>query len=190
MIWLCRKLAQTRSTSSSAVNWWPLEFCLHRHQVSVNCLHHAWMVLSVGGSFAYFAWNARCTVTTDLLVWYSNTQNDFSPRAAISSLHTFASPSGRNVNYDEKQYLGKNFFCWSFYVYRFRKCLSYGFPIISFCNPRVHYGTPCIFNVFSGSTMILNTREWILEYMFQRKRKLILIINRGFSKTVIALIFW
>ena len=56
----------------------------------------------VGGSFAYFAPNARCTVTTDLLMWYSNTQNDFSPGAAIFSLHTLASPSGRNVNYDEK----------------------------------------------------------------------------------------
>ena len=29
----------------------------------------------VGGSIAYFARNAHCTVTTDLLVWYSNTQN-------------------------------------------------------------------------------------------------------------------
>ena len=46
----------------------------------------------------YFARNARCTVTTDLLVWYSNTQNDFSPGEAIFSLHTLASPSGRNVN--------------------------------------------------------------------------------------------
>ena len=36
-------------------------FCLHRHPVSV-------MILSVGGFFAYFAPNARCTVTTDLLV--------------------------------------------------------------------------------------------------------------------------
>jgi hypothetical protein len=27
----------------------------------------------VGGSSVYFARNARCTVTTDLLVWYSNT---------------------------------------------------------------------------------------------------------------------
>jgi hypothetical protein len=45
------------------------------------CLYHAWMVLSVGGSFAYFAWNARCTVTTDLLVWYSNTQNNSPPRS-------------------------------------------------------------------------------------------------------------
>jgi len=51
----------------------------------------------------YFARNARCTVTRDLLVWYSNTQNDFSPGAAIFSLRTIASPSGRNMNYDEKK---------------------------------------------------------------------------------------
>jgi len=31
----------------------------------------------------YFAWNARRTITTDLLVWYSNIKNDFSPGAAI-----------------------------------------------------------------------------------------------------------
>jgi hypothetical protein len=60
---------------------------LHRHQVSVNCLYHAQMVLSVGVSFTYFARNTLCTVTTDLLAWYSNTQNDFSPGAAIFSLH-------------------------------------------------------------------------------------------------------
>jgi len=42
----------------------------------------------VGGSIAYFARNARCTVTTDLHVWYSNTQNDFYPGAAIFSLHS------------------------------------------------------------------------------------------------------
>jgi hypothetical protein len=29
-----------------------------------------------------------CTVTTDLLMWYSNTQNDFSPGAAIFYLHS------------------------------------------------------------------------------------------------------
>ena len=75
---LCRKLARTRS-SSLAVNGRPLDFCLHRHPISVNCLYHARFVLSVGGSFAYFARNARCTVTTDLLVWYSIAQNDFSP---------------------------------------------------------------------------------------------------------------
>jgi len=64
----------------------------------------------VGGSFAYFGRNARCTVTTDLLVPYSNTQNDFSSGAAIFSLHIHASPSGRNVNYDEKQLTGRGGF--------------------------------------------------------------------------------
>jgi hypothetical protein len=94
----------------------------------------------------YFAWNARCTVTTVLLVWYSNTQNDFSPGAAIFSLYTIASPSGRNMNYDEKQLSGGKKLSCSFYLYRFRKYVSYGFPIIHFCNPGVHYETPCIIN--------------------------------------------
>ena len=120
-------------------------FCLHRHPVSVNCLYHELMVLSVGESFAYFARNTRCTVATDLLVWYSSTQNDFSPEAAIFSLHTLAPPSGINVNCDEKQLTReKKIFTCSFYLYRFRKYVSYGFPIISFCNPGVHYETPCM----------------------------------------------
>ena len=102
------------------------------------------MVLSVGGSFAYFARNARCTVTTDLLVWYSNTQNDFSPGAAIFSQYTIASPSGRNVNYDEKRLTGGKKLSFYFYLYRFHKYMFYGFFIINFCNPRVHYETPCI----------------------------------------------
>jgi hypothetical protein len=60
----------------------------------------------VGGSFAYFTRNARCTVTR-LTLWYSNTQNDFSSGTAIFSIHTLASPSGRNVNYNEKQLTGE-----------------------------------------------------------------------------------
>ena len=32
----------------------------------------------------------------------------------------------------------------SFYLYRFRKYVSYGFPIINFFNPGVHNGTHCI----------------------------------------------
>jgi len=35
---------------------------------------------------------------------------DFSPGAAIFSLHTIASPGGRNVNYNEKQLTGKKIF--------------------------------------------------------------------------------
>ena len=47
----------------------------------------------------------KCTLHSNhrLTVWYSKTQNDFSPGVAILSLLTLASPSGRNVNYDEKQ---------------------------------------------------------------------------------------
>jgi hypothetical protein len=118
-------------------------FCLHRHPVSVNCLYYARMVLSVGESFAYFARNARCTVTTGLKLWYSNTQNYFSPGAAIFSLHALASPIGRNVNCDEKQLTGKKNLSCFFYPYRFRKYVSYGFPTMNFCNPGVHYETPC-----------------------------------------------
>ena len=123
---------------------------LNRHPVPVNCLYHSRVVL--GGSFEYFARNARCTVTTDLLVWYSNTQNDFSPGSAIFSLHTLASPSGRNVNYDEKQLTGEKILSCLFYLYRFCKYVSYGFAIINFCNPGVHYETPCIMLSFNSMT--------------------------------------
>jgi hypothetical protein len=39
---------------------------------------------------------------------------------------------------------GQHFLSCSFYLYRFRKYVSYGFPIINFCNPGIHYETPCI----------------------------------------------
>jgi hypothetical protein len=74
----------------------------------------------------------KVRVTIDLLVWYFNTQNDFSPGAAIFSLHTLASPSDRNVNYDKNQLTGKKCLI-SFYLCRFGKYVSYGSPIIKFC---------------------------------------------------------
>jgi hypothetical protein len=43
--------------------------------------------------------------------------------------------------------VGKIFFSCSFYLYKFRKYLSYGFPIINFCNPGVHYEKPFIFSL-------------------------------------------
>jgi hypothetical protein len=52
--------------------------------------------------------------------------------------------SGRNVNCDEKQLSGGRELSCSFYLYRFRKYVTYGFPIINFCNPGVHYETHCI----------------------------------------------
>jgi len=104
----------------------------------------------------------KCTLHSNhrLTVWYSNTQNDFFPEAAIFSLHTLASPSGRNVNYDGKEttYWGKNIFflsC-SFYLYRFGKYVSYGFPTINCCNPGVNYETPCILAEAGSWFSVLN----------------------------------
>jgi hypothetical protein len=48
-------------------------------------------------------------------------------------IHKLASPSGRNVNYNEIQLswgVGGTYEL--FYPYRFRKYVSYGFPIINF----------------------------------------------------------
>ena len=84
--------------------------CVHRYSSLLQWTVALGQQGLVGGSFAYFAWNAHCTVTTDLLMWYSNTQNNFSPRAAIFSLRTLTSPSGRNVSYDEKQLTWKKNF--------------------------------------------------------------------------------
>ena len=112
-----------------------------------HCCNDPWLGVS---EVTWQLWDVLCTKCTlqsnhRLTVWYSNTQNDFSPVAAIFSLHTLASPSGRNVNYDEKQLTGeKIFLSCSFYLYTFGKYGSYGFPIINFCNPGVHYETPCI----------------------------------------------
>jgi hypothetical protein len=88
----------------------------------------------------------KCTLHSNhrLTVWYSNTIIDFSPIEAIFSLHTLASHSGRNVNYDEKQLTGRKLLSCSFYMNRFLKYVSYGFPKINCFNPGVHYETPCI----------------------------------------------
>jgi len=71
-------------SSSSAVDGRPLDFCLRRHPVSVHCLYNARMVLSVGVSFAYFARNARCTVTTDLLCYIPTHKTTSSPERPFS----------------------------------------------------------------------------------------------------------
>jgi hypothetical protein len=68
------------------------------------------MVLSAGGSFAHFARNAHRTVTTDLLVWYSNTQNDFSPERPFSHYilsHRLAAEMWTTM---KTTYWGKNFY--------------------------------------------------------------------------------
>ena len=54
----------------------------------------------------------KCTLHSNhrFTVLYCNTQKDFSPGAAIFSLHTLASPAGINVNYDDKLLTGEKIF--------------------------------------------------------------------------------
>jgi hypothetical protein len=49
--------------------------------------------------------------------------------------------------------LGKTFLSRSFYLYGFLKYVSYGFPIINFCNPGVRYETPCIWELLSSGIL-------------------------------------
>jgi hypothetical protein len=86
------------------------------------------------------------TYSCDILIHKTTS----TPGSAIFSLHTLASPSGRNVNYDEKQLTGKKILNCSFYLCRFRKYVSYVFPIINVSNNGVYYETPCIMMVGVG----------------------------------------
>ena len=79
---------------------------LHRHPVSVNCLYHARMILSVGGSFAYCARNARCTVNTELLCDISTHKTTSHPELPFSD-YILTSPSVRNVHTMKKLVGGK-----------------------------------------------------------------------------------
>ena len=85
-------------------------FCLHRHPVSVNCLYQARTVLSVGGTFAYFAGNARCTVTTDLLCDIPTHKTTSSPERPFSHYihsHRLAAEMWTAM---KKQLTGEKFF--------------------------------------------------------------------------------
>ena len=62
--------------------------------------------------------------------------------------------------------LGKKCLSCSFYLYRFRKYLSYGVPIINICNPGVHYETPCIYiYIFMG----IAVAQWLKCCATERK---------------------
>ena len=117
----------------------------HRHPVSVNCLYRTRISLVCKRVLCVLC--TKCTLHSNhrLTVWYSDTQNDFSPAAAIFSLHTISHHLAAEMwTTIGKQLTGKkNVLSCSFYLYRFRKYVSCGFPIISFCNPGVHYETPC-----------------------------------------------
>jgi hypothetical protein len=120
-------------SSSPAVSGWPLHFCLHRHPVSVNRLYHARMDLFVGWSFAYVARNARCTVTTDLLCDIPTHKTTSPPERPFSHyIHSHCLTAEMWTTMKNNLFGGKKILSCSFYLYRFRKYVSYGFPITNF----------------------------------------------------------
>jgi hypothetical protein len=132
MFGVCRKLARTLLNSSSAVNGRPLDFCF-THTPSFSKL----FIPPTNGLVCRLVLCVLCTKCTLhcnhrlALVIFQHTKRLLSPAhkttslpvAAIFSLHTLASPSGRNVNYDEIQLTGGgggDLSC-SLYLYRFCK---------------------------------------------------------------------
>jgi len=134
--------------SSSCLTHTRVSTRVHRYSSLLRCSVALGQRGHVGGSFAYCVRNAHYTVTTDLIVWYSNIQKDFCTGAVIFLPRALTSPSCRNVNYDEKWLAGqKKVLSHSVSLYRFHKYVPYRFRIIDFCNPGVHYVRPCISEV-------------------------------------------
>ena len=82
--------------------------------------------------------------------------------------------------------LGKKFLSCSFCLYRFRKYVSYSFPTINFCNPRVHYEMPCIVYVLSDRLYLDgNIHYWQVSYDSYFLWKSLHVMKPGFRGTVL-----
>ena len=92
----------------------------------------------VGGSFAYFAQYPH-TYSCDIPT-HKTTSPPERPFSHYIHSHRLAADTWTTMKIN---LLCGGLSC-SFYMYKFRKCVSYGFPIINFCNAGVHYETPCI----------------------------------------------
>jgi hypothetical protein len=83
----------------------------------------------------------------------------------------------------KNNFLGKKISSCSFYLYRFRKYVSYGFTIINFCNPGVHYETPCIIHtrrIYSLKYHIFQTNSELV-YHAAYSRNSVLMFRDKFS---------
>jgi hypothetical protein len=75
----------------------------------------------------------------------------------------------------KNNFLGKKFFS-SFYLYRFCKYVSYGFPIIIFCNPEYIMKHPVYFNTYWLVKIIVSAEMYkILEIFLLHCQK---VLNR------------
>jgi hypothetical protein len=85
----------------------------------------------------------RVTRRTSIL-YSSSCHTRVNMGVAIFSLHTSHRLAAEMWNTMKNSFMGKQFLSCSFYLYRFRKYVSYGFSNINVCDPRVHDETPCI----------------------------------------------
>jgi hypothetical protein len=69
----------------------------------------------------------------------------------------------------------------SFYLYRFHKYVSCGFPIINFCNPGVHYETPCILDLINAWKMehikMIKAQQAKATYTYKNTKERLLKTN-------------
>jgi hypothetical protein len=72
----------------------------------------------------------------------------------------------------------------SFYLYRFRKYVSYSFPIINFCNQGVHYETPCIFTNTYSADGFSSLTFWHRSFTFNSNKSQI------WSNNFFSLLSW
>jgi hypothetical protein len=139
------KLFLTTRDVGCVHHWW---HGTHRYDIQVLATHrstwvhrYSWLLQwsvplgqrgHVGGSFAYFARNARCTVTTDLLCDIpTHTKRLLLPERPFSHCihsHRLAAEMWTTM---QNNLLGEKMLSRFFYLYRFCKYVSYGFPIIN-----------------------------------------------------------
>ena len=94
------------------------------------------------GVLSLLCTNARCTVTTDLLCDIPTHKTTSPPERPFAHHILSHSLTAEMWTTMKNNLLGEKGLSCSFYLYRFRKYVPYGFPVINICNPGVHYETP------------------------------------------------
>jgi hypothetical protein len=105
--------------------------------------------------------NYSCSLCAPLVTWhtsiryssFNHTRVNMGQHGHYIHSHRLAAEMWTTM---KNNLLGKKFLSCSFYLYRFCKYVSYGFPVINFCNPGVHYETPCITNIYFCCIILLN----------------------------------
>jgi hypothetical protein len=127
----------------------------------------------------WFFVGQRCSMCAPRVTWhtsirysnFSRTRVDMDQHGHYIHSHRLAAEMWTTM---KNNLLGKNVLSCSFYMYRFRKYVSYGFPIINFCNPGVQYGIPCIYTVHYETSCIytvhyetpcINGRKIVLNFL-------------------------